>query len=263
MATQLSRAWTENSGVITGKRSKPSPPQNLMDGVGRGDFQKVGEELFKFLLECGQLKPESRILDVGCGCGRVAVQFMDYLSPEGGFWGVDIVRENISWCQDNISTLHRNFHFHLSDVYNKLYNPTGKFKAAEYRFPYQDNLFDLVVLTSVFTHMLTEDMKNYFGEISRVMKPGGRCVITFFILNDESSNLIRQGLSSFSFPFPEQDCRISNQEYPEAAVGYDESYIRQCFADQGLSIIEPIRFGNWCGRTKAFRCQDFIVASRI
>jgi ubiquinone/menaquinone biosynthesis C-methylase UbiE len=262
MANQLFRLFKGNLDAPSGKDRRPCPPQRLVDGVGGGDFRQVGEELFQFFAECGQLKPESRILDVGCGCGRVAVPFMDFLSPAGGFWGFDIVRENIEWCQQNITTTRPNFHFILCDVYNKLYNPSGKSKAVDYRFPYENNFFDFVLLTSVFTHMLTADMRNYLGEISRVMKPDGRCVITFFVLNEDSTNLIKQGLSTLTFPFPEADCRISKQEYPEAAVAFDEAYIRQCFAEYGLKITEPIRFGNWCGRTKAFRYQDFIIAQK-
>ena len=47
-------------------------------------------------------------------------------------------------------------------------------KASEYTFPYEDGEFDVVVLTSVFTHMLPDDVAHYLDEIARVLKPGGR-----------------------------------------------------------------------------------------
>jgi len=44
--------------------------------------------------------------------------------------------------------------------------------------------------------MFTPDMENYLKEISRVLKPGGRCFITYFLLNNESEKLIKTGKSS-------------------------------------------------------------------
>ena len=53
-------------------------------------------------------------------------------------------------------------------------------------FPCADNSFDLVFLTSVFTHMFAGDVENYLSEISRVLKPGGKCLITWFLLDEVS-----------------------------------------------------------------------------
>ncbi len=56
-----------------------------------------------------------------------------------------------------------------------------------------------VLLTSVFTHMLPQDMDNYLSEVARVLKPDGRCLITYFLLNPESLALIDAEESSFNF----------------------------------------------------------------
>ena len=41
---------------------------------------------------------------------------------------------------------------------------------------------DVAFLTSVFTHMLPEDVEHYLDELARVLKPGGRTLITWFLL---------------------------------------------------------------------------------
>lgn len=80
----------------------------------------------------------------------------------------------------NITPKYPNFNFQLADIYNKMYNPQGKYKASDYKFPYANETFDFVFLTSVFTHLLPQDMERYLSEIARVLKKNGRCFITFF-----------------------------------------------------------------------------------
>lgn len=253
------RSLLDNLEVLVGRRDQLTPPRRLVENTG-GYFKQGGEEFFRHFIRLGELKPNARILDVGCGCGRMAIPLTRYLSPEGGYWGFDIVEDNIRWCQKNLEAKHRNFHFLLADVYNKNYRPKGQYQAAEYRFPYQDAFFDFVSLTSVFTHMLAADMQNYLREIARVMKPGGRSLITFFLLNDESKNLLSQGLGTMKFPYARQDCRVCVEEYPETAVAFEESYIRQSYQARGLEIIEPIGYGSWCGRKEWLSFQDIVVA---
>ena len=47
--------------------------------------------------------------------------------------------------------------------------------------------------------MLTEDMENYLSEIVRVLRKGGRCFITYFLLNPETIKLMKQNQSIFDF----------------------------------------------------------------
>ncbi len=252
-------AFQDNLERLLGKRDPSTPPRHLIEGIGGGDFRAIGEEFFRYFREFGELKPRSRVLDVGCGCGRMGVPLTKYLSAEGEYWGFDIVEAGIAWCQKNIAAKHPNFHFLLADVYNSVYHKKGRYKAAEYRFPLQDDYFDLVALTSVFTHMLAPDMGNYLEEISRVLKPKGRCLITYFLLNEEAQRLLGQGLGTVKFPFAGQDCMISQQKRPEAAVGFEEGFIRRNFARQGLEIVEPIHYGSWCGRKQPLSYQDIVV----
>src|SRR5215204_2814973 len=55
------------------RRSEPPlPPENLLAGVGPGEYWRIGRETVSLVDELVTVRPEDRILDVGCGLGRVA-----------------------------------------------------------------------------------------------------------------------------------------------------------------------------------------------
>src|SRR4029077_1286650 len=122
------------------------------------------------------------------------------------------------WAQKNIRKRYPNFRFQLADIRNLQYNPQGKLDPAEYRFPFRDGEFDFVFLTSVFTHMLTPEVNSYSHEISRMLRPNGTCLATFFLLNKESNDLIAAGQSSLNFPHSRGGCRVFDNNAPEDSV---------------------------------------------
>jgi ubiquinone/menaquinone biosynthesis C-methylase UbiE len=239
---------------------KPMPARNTIFVGGMDDFREIGQEfLGHFKTICG-LKPNERVLDVGCGIGRMALPLTRYLDEQGSYEGFDIVPEGIDWCVKNISSRYPNFHFQVAEMFNKLYNPTGKFLAREYCFPYENEAFDFVFMTSVFTHILPEDMENYMRETARVLKRGGRCLITYFLWNSEAEQLTKAGKSKFDFKHDVGNYRLVDVNTPEWAVCHDESHVLSLYDKYGLSA--RIYYGAWCGRTDFLNGQDIIVASK-
>lgn len=237
------------------------PPKVLQDYVG-GDYEEVGAEFLRYFVELCRLKADERVLDVGCGSGRMAVPLTGYLSAAGLYHGFDVSETAVAWCRENITARFPNFNFQLADLRNGPYNPKGGRRPSEFRFPYGDGTFDLVFLASVFTHMLPADVEHYLSEIARVLRPGGRCLVTFFLLNDESTALIEAAKGTYNFEHRGPGYRTINARRPEDAIAYPEAFVRGLYEKAGLRIDEPIRYGSWCGRADYLSFQDVVIAVR-
>lgn len=138
--------------------------------IGGGDFTRIGNDFFNYFINIAQLKPTDTVLDMGCGIGRIAIPLTKYLRNGGRYEGIDIVPDGIKWCTKNISSKFNNFNFQVTDIYNKKYNPEGRFNAKDYVFPFADECFDFIFLTSLFTHMFYDEVQSYLGQIARVLK---------------------------------------------------------------------------------------------
>lgn len=254
--------------LLTGKSDSSIPPRRLRVMVGpcgeAGLFKAVGEEFLRFFINECSLKPNEAVLDVGCGCGQVAIPLTKYLDKRGRYEGFDLEKAMVKWCADNVSSKYPNFNFQVADVFNGVYNPKGKYKAHQYKFPYENETFDLIFLKSVFTHLLPLDMENYLSEISRVLKKGGRCLITYFLLDEESLEAIGSGSSTLDFRYVFDNHRIVNETFPESAVAYDKGYILGLYRKLGLSVeAQPYR-GSWARSIQKNYSgyQDMVLASK-
>ena len=246
---------------LSGSRDDLLPPRRLrVRAGGAKNFKTVGEEFLNYFIELGGLKPNEKVLDVGCGIGRIAVALTRYLDNRGSYEGFDVLAEGIRWSTRNITPKFPNFHFQFVDTYNKRYNPKGKFRANQFTFPYENDSFDFIFLNSVFTHMLPVDMENYLSEIFRVLKTGGRCLITFFLLNYESKKLIESRAAQLDFRYEKDGYQIVDENNPEKAIAYDENLVKTFYNKCGLSVVEPIRYGSWSGRKDHLSFQDIIIA---
>lgn len=250
--------------VLTSLRKKffgpPTPPQELRAGIGPGEFRTIGEEFLGIFRDVAGLQPGERVLDAGCGVGRMARPLVSYLSS-GSYEGFDVVAPAVHWCQRNLSPLHPRFRFRHVDVRNGMYNPNGVLAAASFEFPYADNEFDFAFATSVFTHMFAPEVRHYLDEITRVLHPGGRALATFFILDDEALELIAHGKSSSGFQHRWSDGLYADQENPELAVGYESSSIAAAISEAGLELRET-HLGNWCERRETLSYQDVVIAEK-
>lgn len=136
------------------KPSGLTPPKRLCALVGeRDDFKTAGTEFFGYFKNLVNLQPSDKVLDVGCGLGRMAIPLLTYLKPSAEYEGFDIMKVCTNWATQNITSKYPNFHFQHVDIYNKFYNPHGQLSAKDYVFPYGCSAFDFVFATSVFTHM--------------------------------------------------------------------------------------------------------------
>lgn len=232
-------------------------------GIGSGDFKIIGAEFLQYHIKIGNIKQTDKILEVGSGIGRMAVPLTGYLKDHGSYYGFDILEAGINWCKRNITTKFPRFHFQAVDIYNQHYNPKGKIKPDGFDFPYDDELFDFVFLTSIFTHMLSMETKNYLREVFRVLKRGGRCLATFALINDEYFALASEKKTPIVFKkLPSDECYTDNPNDPEGFIGFDEQYVREMYSKVGFQLVEPILYGSWCGRERFLSYQDIVLAKK-
>jgi SAM-dependent methyltransferase len=244
---------------LSGRADKLVPPRRL-DFVGHSDFVATGDEFLTHFVELGGLQPGDRVLDAGCGIGRMARPLTTYLSAEGSYDGFDVNREGIGWCRRRYAEF-PNFRFQVADLYNRRYNPHGAYAASEYRFPYDDARFDFVILTSVLTHLLEAEADHYLAETARVLRPGGRAFATFFLLDDHARAAIASGDAGLRFLDPHEHVAVVSEDVPEEAVAYDAGWVRERLAAHGLEQ-RTVAPGTWTGREDGRSFQDIVVAVR-
>ena len=203
-----------------------------------------------------RLRADERILDLGCGPGFHARLLTEYLTL-GRYEGLDVVPRVVEFCQAAYAPC-KNVHFTLADIQNSHYNPTGRYKQSEYKLPYDDHEFDLVFSISLFTHLLPDDVESYVREIRRVLKPTGRCLGTFFLLNEETC--IANDKAVYNFPYDRGCCHLLDAQNPARAVAYDETWVRNTFRKHQLRICE-VNYGHWAGGKDLLQTvQDIVVA---
>ena len=237
----------------------PSPEQSIT--VGHGDFVETSFSMLTLFRIVAGLSRDARVLDPGCGIGRIAYALCHYLSPRGRYEGFDVSAEAIGVARTIFSGV-GNFSFQHVDLYNKMYNPTGRTRGANFKFPYSSGSFDFAVMTSVFTHLLPDEARNYLAEISRTLVPGGSCFATFFALDELAKANVKSGKASLNIAHQyARDCFVQDPNVPEGAVGYDYQALLNMIADAGLAV-DQVHWGMWPGRDRFLSYQDIFLLTR-
>ena len=247
--------------IINGKSHLP--PLHLRWEVGPlRAFESDAAEFRVYLKEFAGFVPGSRILDIGCGCGQMALELADWLGYDGRYFGCDASAEAIRWCRRSIAAHDARFSFFPMDVRNGLYNPRGQFSASTYKFPAEWVNFDVILVKSVFTHMLREDVDNYLAQLPHLLSEHGRALVTFFLLNDGQRSLEHEKRNGIHFISGGDGIAFANPDAPEQIVAYDEDRIVNMMRRHGLDIEEPVHYGTWSGRMDRVSYQDILVLHR-
>jgi SAM-dependent methyltransferase len=127
---------------------------------------KIGQMQFDYLVSHG-LKPDMRMLEIGCGNLRAGRLFIDHLDP-GNYYGVDISPEILLAAQDTVAQ----------------YGLQGKLPhltlVRDLRLAFlPDGQFDVVHAHSVFSHSPIEVIDECLAHIGRIIAPGGFFDFTF------------------------------------------------------------------------------------
>lgn len=150
----------------TGKNGLPLPPDDQANRVGGtvGEtFEAQGRDTKETIIRS---LPENydftnkRVLDFGCGSGRV-LRYFQTEAQKGEFWACDIHYPSILWLSEDFPSYFRVFA-----------------NADVPPLPIESDCFDLIYAISVFRHIATT-WKEWLLELRRALKPGGILLVTF------------------------------------------------------------------------------------
>jgi SAM-dependent methyltransferase len=166
----------------------------------------------------------SRIVDVGCGLGRLATgMLVEFGDVE--YLGIDVNEDFVCWCREHIESYHPTFRFVHLDMANELYNPAGTLNGSDLRLPLDDTSADIVYLWGVFTNMIPEHVESYLGEIRRILRPRGWCFLTAFVEDDDSKVAFNPA------DYVPYDCNA-----PLVVVRFSRQWLFSLFQRYGLQV---------------------------
>jgi SAM-dependent methyltransferase len=128
-----------------------------------------------------ELKPGETVLDLGSGAGIDAFLAAEEVGPEGRVIGVDMTPQMLERARRNAaSTGHANVEFR-----------EGRLEAL----PVDDASVDAVTSNCVIN--LVPDKAAVFAEVARVLKPGGRMVVSDIVLDRPLPEAVKQDMAAW------------------------------------------------------------------
>jgi SAM-dependent methyltransferase len=183
----------------------------------------------------------------------------------GQYLGIDILSRHIQWCKETLSPCAKknsSIEFLHLDVKNNRYNPQGKLSTQDADFGLKPKSTDVILLTSVFTHMYEDEILEYLHKIKSSLAPEGRVLATAFLLNDSWAECEQAGLSAYPMPYElNEHCRYKDEKDPLHAIGYSQDWFCELIKKTGLKLESDPILGRWCGRKEGYRWQDILILS--
>lgn len=197
-----------------------------------------------------------RILDFGCGCGRLTryLDMMDGISAHA----VDVNPKLARWCQNNLKRV------------RTLQN------APDPAMPIETASLDFVYALSIFTHFSRERTDAWRAEMARVLQPGGILLLTthgttaldiiatsavhqgMFSLNSAEAQSLKQRLTTEHYiylPYDGATVQFANAGADYGNSFVDADFLKQNWNDTNFEFVEHIPGGlrGW---------QDIVVLRR-
>jgi ubiquinone/menaquinone biosynthesis C-methylase UbiE len=127
------------------------------------------------------LREGETVLDLGSGGGFDCFLAADKVGKKGRVIGIDMTPEMIDKARENAEKgKYENVEFRLGEIEN---------------LPAADNSVDIIISNCVIN--LAPDKKNVFKEAYRVLKPGGRLMISDIVLQKELPDSIKSSIEAY------------------------------------------------------------------
>jgi ubiquinone/menaquinone biosynthesis C-methylase UbiE len=142
------------------------------------------------ILTLSEAKVGDKVLDVGCGSGRLTMAAQKWIGPEGEAVGIDPSPEMIQVARQNARRAGLRAKFELGVVET---------------LPFPEGTFDLVLNRLMLHHLPGELKQRGLAEMRRVLKPGGLCLVVDF--EPPKSGFLRMVVENHMTPMAQVDVR--------------------------------------------------------
>ena len=227
------------------------PPNHMRIRVGVGNrifanqviYLTGPKDFWMHAFHAGLCRLDSTVVDIGCGCGRYAHPLRDYHFKSerfsGKYVGIDIDEEMLDWCRKHYDS--ERFSFFRSNHSSKAYRGAAN-GNSHYRIPVEDKSADFVFSTSLFTHLLEDQLTNYCQESFRILKPGGHMAMACFSMDHPPPTYGHR----HTFRHRISNAYVESLEVPEAAVAYREEFLLHIAREAGFRTAEvQTASGEW------------------
>ena len=248
LVTDLRQRLADGLDVVLRRRDPYTPPRRLRY-VGEGDYTEVGETWLGLLRSLALVRPDERVLEIGCGAGVLARPLHRHLGPGARYVGYDDDTVAIEWCQ----AAYRD-------------RPTSRSSSprtsvvTDLVLPFQDETFDVVVMHDVLPHLQPDAVAARLREARRVMIGEGRLFATAYLLDADARAALAGGHRRDRLRRGRRRPRRRRRRTAaRRRYAIDEEWLLDRVAEAGFKTV-GIRHGSWTPRedTKAF--PDIVVA---
>lgn len=240
---------------------------SVAEMVGGGYAMPVAVHFMDILVDQAGLASGDRILDIGCGCGRLAAALTQHIGPHGSYRGVDIVAGLVDFANRHIAQRFPNFTFLTLQRDNPAYDPWRHQGASLVITSLEEacdpGTIDLCIATSLFTHLDTEMARETLAAMRRALAPDGRALISLFLLDAGVRALIRRGRAAFQFEHAYgEGTYVQDPGGPLGALAFASDHFVALLAEQEL-YVERALYGNWPNRPHHVSGQDILIVRRM